>query len=123
MLPVSSFFTGRVLHYKTVYGHFRKWSRNGEWEKVWGIVLHHYRSFLDMSGVELGRQPHHRPSRWGVLWLSRTQEKEDDQFLDLWPVRGLKASCYMNISADQMGYIKPVSTQIGHLSWQAKDVL
>ena len=27
MLPVSSFFTGRVLHYKTVYGHFRKWSK------------------------------------------------------------------------------------------------
>ena len=53
MLPVSSFFTGRVLHYKTEYGHFRKWSRNGEWEKVWGIVLHRYRSFLDMSSVEL----------------------------------------------------------------------
>ena len=53
MLPVSSFFTGRVLHYKTVHGHFRKWSRNGEWEKVWGIVLHRYRSFLDMSCVEL----------------------------------------------------------------------
>ena len=33
MLPVSSFFTGRVLHYKTMYGHLRKWSRNGEWEK------------------------------------------------------------------------------------------
>ena len=54
MLPISSFFTERVLHYKTVYGHFRKWSRNGEWEKVWGIVLHRYRSFLDMSNVELG---------------------------------------------------------------------
>ena len=33
MLSVSSFFSGRVLHYKTVYGHFRKWSRNDEWEK------------------------------------------------------------------------------------------
>ena len=53
MLPVSSFFTRRVLHDKTVYGHFRKWSRNGEWEKVWGIVLHRYSSFLDMSSVEL----------------------------------------------------------------------
>ena len=53
MLPVSSFFTGRVLHYKTVYGHFRKWSRNGEWEKVWGIILHRYRFFLDMSSAEL----------------------------------------------------------------------
>ena len=53
MLPVSSVFTRRVLHYKTVYGHFRKWSRNGEWEKVWGIVLKRYKSFLDMSCVDL----------------------------------------------------------------------
>ena len=53
MLPVSSVFTRRVLHYKTVYGHFRKWSRNGEWEKVWGIVLKRYKSFLDMSSVDL----------------------------------------------------------------------
>ena len=53
MFPASSFFTRRVLHYKTVYGHFRKWSRNGEWEKAWVIVLHRYRSFLDMSSVEL----------------------------------------------------------------------
>ena len=53
MLPVSSFFTGRMLHDKTVHGHFRKWSRNGEWEKVWGIVLHRYRSVLDMFSVEL----------------------------------------------------------------------
>ena len=60
MLPVSSFFTGRVLHYKTVYGHFRKWSRNGEWEKVWGIILHRYRFFLDMSSVELDGS--HTPS-------------------------------------------------------------
>ena len=29
MLPVSSVFTRRVLHYKTVYEHFRKWSRIG----------------------------------------------------------------------------------------------
>ena len=53
MLPVSSVFTRRVLHYKTMYGHFRKWSRNGEWEKVWGIVLKRYKSFLDMSSVDL----------------------------------------------------------------------
>ena len=53
MPPVSAIFTGRVLSYKSVYAHFRKWSRNGEWEKVWGIILHLYRSFLDMSSVEL----------------------------------------------------------------------
>ncbi|WP_455075384.1 transposase, partial [Prevotella fusca] len=35
MLPVSLFFTRKVLHYKTVYGHFRKWCKKGEWQKVW----------------------------------------------------------------------------------------
>ena len=34
--------------------------------------------------------------------------------VDLWSVRGLSASCYVNISAGQMGYIKPVSAQIGY---------
>ena len=52
-LPVSSIFTRTVLSYKTVYGHFRKWSMNGEWKKVWTIILERYKSFLDMSSVDL----------------------------------------------------------------------
>jgi len=35
MIPVSFIFIGAALPYKTVYQHFRKWSKNGEWEKVW----------------------------------------------------------------------------------------
>ena len=52
MLPVSSFFTAKVLHYKTVYGHFRKWCKKGEWQKVWTILLGRYKSFLDMSSID-----------------------------------------------------------------------
>ena len=53
MLPVSVIFTGRVLSYKSVYAHFRKWSRNGEWKKGWGKILSRHRSFLDMFSVDL----------------------------------------------------------------------
>ena len=53
MLPVSAIFTGRVLSYKSVYARFRKWSRNSEWKKVWGMILSRHRSFLDMSSVDL----------------------------------------------------------------------
>lgn len=53
MRPVSSCFTGTVLHYKTVYGHFRKWPRNGEWKNVWSIILECYKSSLDMSSMDL----------------------------------------------------------------------
>ena len=53
MLSVSSVFTGTVLHYKIVYGHFRKWCVNGEWKKVWGIILERHKYSLDMSSVDL----------------------------------------------------------------------
>ena len=77
MLPISAIFTGRVLSYKSVYAHFRKWSRNGEWKKVWGMILSRHRCFLDMSSVDLDGS--HHASRWGVLWIPRTQEKDDHQ--------------------------------------------
>ena len=53
MLPVSSFFTAKVLHCKTVYGHFRKWCKKGEWQTVWTTLLNRYKSFLDMSSIDL----------------------------------------------------------------------
>ena len=44
MIPVSFVYAGTVLHYKTVYVHFRKWPKNGEWEKVWS-------EFWSVTGV------------------------------------------------------------------------
>ena len=79
MPPVSAIFTGRVLSYKSVYAHFRKWSRNGEWKKVWGMDIEPSQVFLGHVQCGFGRQPHHHASRWGVLWIPRTQEKNDHQ--------------------------------------------
>lgn len=49
MLPVESLFSDVVLSYKTVYWHFRKWSKNGEWESSWLHILESYKSMLDLS--------------------------------------------------------------------------
>lgn len=49
MLPVKSLFSDVVLSYKTVYWHFRKWSKNGEWENSWLHILENYKSILDLS--------------------------------------------------------------------------
>ena len=52
--PFQLSFTGRGFELtKSVYAHFRKWSRNGEWKKVWGMILSRHRCFLDMSSVDL----------------------------------------------------------------------
>ena len=75
MLPVSSILMGSVLHYKTVFGHFRQC----EWQKVWCMFLERNKPFLGMSSVDLDGSQHHRSSWRGVLWLSRTQEKRAHQ--------------------------------------------
>ena len=53
MLPVKSLFSGVVLSYKTVFGHFRKWCKNGEWEYCWTKILGKYKSLLDLSSADL----------------------------------------------------------------------
>jgi len=46
MLPVSAIFTGRVLSDKSVYAHFRKWSRNRRMEKGLGHNIGELQVFL-----------------------------------------------------------------------------
>lgn len=53
MLPVGSLFTGTALSYKTVFGHFRKWSKKGEWEQVWIHILSKYKKYLDLSSGDI----------------------------------------------------------------------
>lgn len=53
MLPVKSLFSEVVLSHKTVFGHFRKWSKNGQWEYCWTKILEKYKSFLDLSSADL----------------------------------------------------------------------
>lgn len=49
LLPVDSLFSDVVLSYKTVYWHFRKWSKNGEWESSWFHILENSKCELDLS--------------------------------------------------------------------------
>ena len=48
-------------------------------EKGLGHDIEPSQVFLGHVQRGFGRQPHHHASRWGVLWLSSTQEKEDYQ--------------------------------------------
>lgn len=53
MLPVVSLFSEVVLSYKTVFGHFRKWCKNGDWKNSWIALLDKYKSELDMSSIDI----------------------------------------------------------------------
>lgn len=53
MLPVTSLFSETVLSYKTVFGHFRKWCKTGQWEKVWIHILSKYKTYSDLSSGDI----------------------------------------------------------------------
>jgi transposase len=53
LLPVKSLFSGKVLHYKTVFGHYRNWCKQGVWKHCWINLLSKYKSCIDLSSADL----------------------------------------------------------------------
>ncbi len=53
LLPVNALFSNVVLSSKTIFYHFRKWCKKGEWKSVWINLLSKHRDKLDMSSVDL----------------------------------------------------------------------
>lgn len=52
-LPVGEFFGKRCISWQGVYHHFRKWTQDGSFRKVWVSLLREQRRLLDLSSVQL----------------------------------------------------------------------
>src|SRR5690606_3129581 len=52
-LPVESLFSVEVLHYKTVFGHYRNWCKKDVWKSCWIQLLRNNKSNLDLSSSDL----------------------------------------------------------------------
>ena len=48
-LPVCHFFEGEIPSYKTVFYHYRKWCKLGDWEKMFSRLGRKYLHFVDLS--------------------------------------------------------------------------
>ncbi|MCT4646713.1 MAG: transposase [Carboxylicivirga sp.] len=47
----------------SIYAHYRKWCKDGGWEKLWQALLKEYKSSLDIASVELNGT--HTPAKRG----------------------------------------------------------
>ncbi len=52
-LPVDSLFSDEKLHYKTVFGHYRKWCEQDVWKSCWIQLLKSNKSNIDLSSGDL----------------------------------------------------------------------
>jgi transposase len=52
-VPTKAFFTGKILHWNSVYYYFNKWSKADCWKKTWIKILTTNLKQLDLSSIEL----------------------------------------------------------------------
>lgn len=52
-LPVKQLFSDVVLSWQSVYYHFRKWSKDGNWKQCWIHLLKKNKSSLDLSSGDV----------------------------------------------------------------------
>lgn len=62
-LPTKEFFTGKALHWNSVFYLYNKWSKAGCWRAIWIHILLKNRKFLDLSSIELDGS--HTPAKNG----------------------------------------------------------
>lgn len=75
-LPMAVFCDRTLVSWNTVYYHFRKWSKDGSWKRMWTQLLEMNRSKLDMSSVQLDGS--HTPAKRGgqaVAYQGRKKSK------------------------------------------------
>ena len=76
LLPVESLFSEVVLSYKTVFGHFRKWCKKGDWQDSWINILSNHKTVLDLSSADIDGS--HTPALRGgeeVAYQGRKSKK------------------------------------------------
>lgn len=80
-------FSAHKLHYKTVFGHYRKWSEEDVWKSCWVEILKNNKSNIDLSsgdidgshtaalkgGQEVGYQGRKKRKTTNALYLTDRQ--------------------------------------------------
>lgn len=62
-LPTKAFFTGKILHWNSVYYYYNKWSKADCWKKIWINILSQNLKYLDLSSIEFDGS--HTPAKNG----------------------------------------------------------
>lgn len=75
-IPIGAFCSRILISWNSIYYHFRKWSKDGSWKRMWLKLLSINKSALDMSSVQLDGS--HTPAKRGgeaVAYQKRKKAK------------------------------------------------
>lgn len=116
-LPMKQFF--RVKYkWQSVYYHFKKWSKDGSFKKVWEVLLDKYKHLLDMSSIQLDGT--HTPTKRGgeaVAYQGRKKSKTSNMLI-ITDCQGIPLACSEAISGnhnDAFELVKNVDTMLNDI--------
>lgn len=96
---MKEFFRGKYS-WQSVYYHYRKWCKDGSWERIWTNLLAKYKSNLDMSSIQLDGT--HTPTKRGgqkVAYQGRKKCKTSN-ILIISDAQGIPLACSDPISGN-----------------------
>jgi transposase len=116
-LPMKQFF--RVKYqWQSVYHHFKKWCKDGSWERVLQYILNKYKYLLDMSSIQLDGT--HTPVKRGgqaVAYQGRKKSKTTNMLI-LKDFRGTPMTCSDPVDGnhnDTFDLVPTVEKMIGNI--------
>ena len=88
-LPISAFCSRILITWNTVYYHFRKWSKDGSWKRMWTELLKLNKPKLDMSSIQFDGS--HTPAKRGgeAVGYQRRKKAKTTNALFLTDTQGL----------------------------------
>lgn len=82
LLPMRQFFKNRKYSWQSVYYHYNKWCKSGEWERIYYAILRENKADLNLSSVNLDGT--HTPAKKGgkkVAYQGRKKAKTSNLLL------------------------------------------
>jgi transposase len=89
LLPCKSLISSNKIKYGAIYHHYRKWAKDGSWQRVWHRLLQHHKPLLDLSiaaldgthtpvkqgGQQVGYQRRKKARTSNTIWITDRQGK------------------------------------------------
>ncbi|WKN44230.1 transposase [Tunicatimonas pelagia] len=94
LLPCKSLISSNKVKYGAIYHHYRKWAKDGSWQRAWAALLRHHKHLLDLSlatldgtaatvahtpvksgGQQVGYQRRKKARTSNTIWITDRQGK------------------------------------------------
>ena len=121
MLPVKALIFSGSVDYKTIFHHFRKWVKDGSWERAWYALTRAYKHLLDLSTAQFDGT-HSLAKRGGdAVGYQRRKRGKTSNILLLTDRNGIVVACGEPVAGNHHD-VYQIEQQLGQIFEQLRQM-